>query len=135
MIMEKGVAIIERTDTETRGIYIDQDTIEFVRLNAKISKHIAEVEKAEAKRMAKAEADRREADRNRRRAEKAEARRKAYNIHTIKHLLIDGGIIGAVTWAGLAGGAHPAICISVGLFFLCAGCLRLGQWLGRGAKK
>ena len=122
--METGLAIIEKTETETKGIFIDQETIEHARINALVKKRIA-----------KAEADQREEDRNRRKAEKAEARRKAYNIDTIKHLLIDGGIIGAVTWAGLAGMAHPAICIPVGLFCLCGACLRLGQWLGRAAKK
>ena len=122
--METGLAIIEKTDTETKGIFIDQETIEHARINALIKK-----------RTMKAEADQREADRNRRKAEKAEARRKAYNLDTIKYILIRCGIIGAVAWAGMAGMIHPAICIPVGLFCLCAACLRLGEWFVRAAKK
>lgn len=122
--METGLAIIEKTETGTNGIFIDQEIIEQARLNARVKKHIAE-----------AEARAKVAYEKHLKAEKAAARRKAYNIHTIKHLLIDGGIIGAVTWAGMAGLAHPAICIGLGLIALCAGCLRLGQWFGRAAKK
>ena len=119
-----GLAVIEKTDTETKSFYIDQDALEFSRLNAQTKKRIAHNE-----------AMKRKDDQTRRKAERAEARRKAYNIKTFSHILIHGGIIGAVTWAGTAGMIHPAICIPVGLFCLCAACLRLGQWLGRGAKK
>lgn len=122
--MEKGLAVIERTDTATRGFFIDQDTIEFARLNADTKKRIAH-----------AEAVRRMDDLNRRKAEKEKAQRKAYNLNTVKRILIHGGIIGAVVWAGTAGMIHPAICIPVALFCLCAVCLRLGAWFGRGAKK
>lgn len=119
-----GLAIIEKTDTETNSVFIDQDVIECARLNALINKRIAH-----------AKAVKRKADQTRRKAERAEARRKAYNLNTIKHILIDGGIIGAVAWAGTAGMIHPAICITVGLICLCAGCLRFGAWFGRVAKK
>lgn len=119
-----GIAVIEKTDTETEGFFIDQDTIECARLNALTKKRISH-----------AEAMKRKDDLNRRKAERAEARRKAYNLNTAKHILIHGGIIGAVTLAGTAGMIHPAICIPVGLFCLCAACLRLGAWFGRGAKK
>lgn len=122
--MERGLAIIERTETGTNGIFIDQETIEQAQLNARVKKHIEE-----------AEARAKVAYEKHRKAEKAAARRRAYNIATVKHILIDCGIIGAVTWAGLAGMAHPAICIGLGLIALCAGCVRLGEWFGRAAKK
>ena len=121
-----GLAIIEKTDTETKGFFIDQDAIECARLNALTKKRIAH-----------AEAVKRKADQTRRKAEKAaekaEARRKAYNLNTAKHILIHSGIIGAVAWAGTAGMIHPAICIPVGLFCLCAVCVRLGAWFGKNA--
>lgn len=122
--MERGLAIIEKTDTETKGFYIDQDALEFARQNARTKKHIAH-----------AEAVQRKAEQDRKKAEKVEAQRKAYNLNTAKHILIHGGIIGAVAWFGAAGMIHPAICIPVSLFCLCAACLRLGAWFGRSAKK
>ena len=124
MIEERGLAIIEAPTAEPSGIYIDRESIECARINSLIKK-----------RTAQAEAAQREADRKRMKSEKAEARRKSYNIATIKYILIRGGIIGAVAWAGTAGMIHPAICIPVGLFCLCTACLRLGQWFGRGVKK
>ena len=119
-----GLAIIEKTDTETKGFFIDQDVIECARLNA-LTKN----------RIARAEAARREADRNRRKAEKVAQRRKAYTIDTIKRITIHSGIIGAVTAAGTAGMIDPAIYIPVSLFCLCSACIRLGTWFGRGCHK
>lgn len=121
--MEKGLAIIEKTDTETKGFYIDQDALECARLYARTKK-----------RLANAEAVRRKAEQDRRKAERAEAKRKAYNQNTVKRILIYGGMIGAVTWAGTAGMIHPAICIPVAIICLCAACLRLGAWFGREGK-
>ena len=121
--MERGLAIIEKTDTETKGFYIDQDALEFARLYNRTKKHIAH-----------AEAVRRKAEHDNRKKERAEAKRKAYNLNTVKHLLIYGGMIGAVTWAGTAGMIHPAICIPVSLICLSGACLRLGAWFGRRGK-
>lgn len=121
--MQNGLAIIEKTDTKTKGFFIDQDTIEFARLNANTKKRIAQ-----------AEAEQRMANHNRRKAEKAEAKRKAYNMNTAKHILIHGGICGAVVWLGTAGLIYPAIWIPVSMFCLCAVCVRLGTWFGRVAK-
>lgn len=119
-----GIAIIEKTDTETKGFFIDQDALEFARLNARTNKRISH-----------AEAVNRKADRQCRKAEKMAARRKAYNLQTVGYVLTRCGIIGAVTWAGMVGMIHPAICIPVDLFFLCAVCLRFGAWFGRVTKK
>lgn len=118
--METGLAIIEKTATETRGVFIDQDTIECARINALVKK-----------RTAQAEAEQREADRNRRKSEKAEARRKAYNIATAKYIAIRGGIIGTVAWGWAVGMIHPIVSIPVGLFCLCTACVRLGEWFGK----
>lgn len=121
--MENGLAIIEMSEAETRSVFIDQDVIECAWLNALTKKRIA-----------RAEAAQREADRNRRKAEKVAQRRKAYTIDTIKRITIHSGIIGAVTAAGTAGMIDPAIYIPVSLFCLCSACVRLGTWFGRAAK-
>lgn len=121
--MEKGLAIIEATDTGTRGFFIDQEQVEFARQNAYTKKH----------REARAKAEK-EARRNRRRAEKAEARRKEYTVRTFCDVSIRFAISVAVTWAAWAGMVHPIISIPVGLFCLATACLRLGVWLGKRVK-
>lgn len=132
--MERGLAIIEKTDTETKGFYIDQDVLEFARLYTRTKKRIADAEARTKKRIAHAEAVQRKAEQSRKKAEKDEAKRKAYNRNTTKHILIYSGIIGAVAWAGTAGMIHPVNCIPVSVFCLCAACLRLGAWLGKVTK-
>ena len=121
--MERGLAIIEVNEAETRSVFIDQDALECARLNALTKKRIE-----------KNEAERRKAYRSRRKAEIAEARRKAYTLDTIGYVLTRGGIIGAMAWAGTAGMIHPIICVPVTVFCLCTACLRLGAWFGRTAK-
>ena len=118
--MEKGLAIIEVTDTETKGFFVDQEAVEMARLHSAIKRN-----------RAKHEAERREAERNRRRVEKAEARRKAYNLNTVFYILIRCVICAAVVWAGMAGLVHPVIFIPVAVFCLCAACLRFGVWFGK----
>lgn len=129
-----GLAVIEKTDTETKGFFIDQDALECARQNAKVSKRLDEAAKAKQKAFAEAEKAKHEADRKRRKAEKAEARRKVYTVRTAGFVLSRMAICAAITWAGTAGMIHPFIYIPVALFCLCAACLRLGTLFGRAAK-
>ena len=122
--MQNGLAIIEKTDTETKGFYIDQDALEFARMNARTNKRIA-----------KAEAENREAERQNRKAEKVAAWRKAYTLKTVGYILTDCAVCGAVAWAGMAGMIHPIISIPVSIFCLCIACVRFGSWFGRLARK
>lgn len=121
--MNKGLAIIEVNDTEVKGIHIEQEVVEFARLNAETKKHIAE-----------AEAKKRVADQNRRKAEKAKARRREYNVRTVCYVISRCAVAGAVTWAAWAGMIHPIISITVATFCLSAACLRLGLWFGKVGK-
>lgn len=120
----KGLAIIEKTDTETKGFYIDQDALECARLNARVKQRTESAESAQ-----------RGADQKNLKAEKAAAMRKAYTVKTIGYILSRLCIIGAVTWAGTAGMIHPAICVPVNIICLSAACIRLGMWLGVGRKQ
>lgn len=118
--MEKGLAIVEVNDTEIKGIHIDQDVLEFARMNNQTKK-----------RLAKADAEKREAIRNRRKAEKREARRMAYTINTVKYILFRVAVMMAAVWACMAGFIHPIICTPVTLFCVSTACLRLGTWIER----
>lgn len=120
MTMNKGLAVIEVNDTETKGFYIDQDALEFARLNAKIKQRIDNATKAKKKATTK-----------RTKTEKAKAERKAYNAKTVGRILLNCAISGGAAWAGIAGMIHPIIYVPVSLFCLCVACLRFGAWFAR----
>lgn len=114
-----GLAIIEKTDTDTRCVVIDQDTIECAQINARVRKRIEE-----------AEENARIAYEKHLKHERAEAKRKAYNRASLKYVVTHGAVCGAVAWACWAGMIHPFVCIPVMLYCVCASCVRLGAWLG-----
>ena len=114
--MQKGVAIIERDETKTKAFFIDHEVIEFARLNTQTKK-----------RLAKAEADHRK-------AEKAKARRRAYTIRTVRDVLFCISIIGCVAWGGAVGVIEPVACIPVIGVAACVACVRCGLWFGRMVK-
>ena len=115
--MQNGLAIIKKTDNGTKGLYIDQETIELSRLNALTQKRIERAATEEYREI-----------QNRRKAEKAEARRKAYTMKSVGRIMAYIAVYYAVISAGTAGMIHPAISIPVSLFCLCAACVRFGAW-------
>ena len=121
--MNKGLAIIEVNDTETKGFFIDHEALEFARLNAQTKK-----------RLAQREAAKREAAYRRRKSERAAARRREYNIRTFGYVMSRCAAAVAVTWGAWAGMVHPIISIPVTLFCLSAACLRLGAWIERSGR-
>lgn len=121
--MKKGLAIIEANETETNAVFIDHETIEFARQNAKTKKRLSDAENAQRK-----------AYQANRKAEREKARRIAYTVRSMEFILVCACLIVALTLAGTAGMIHPAICIPVSLFCLCAACLRLGMWFGKRVK-
>ena len=122
--MEKGLAIMEKTDTETKCFYIDQDALECARLNAKTKKR---VERLEAKQ--------REAEAKCRKEAKEKAKRKAYTIETIKYVAVRALYTGALAAAVAADLDSLYLFIPVFIICLSGACLRLGAWFVRGAKK
>lgn len=122
--MEKGMAIIEVNDTETKGFYIDQDALEFSRQNAKVNK-----------RMSNAAKDQKTAERKIRREEAAKAKRKAYNVATFKYVFYRALVAAAFVAAMAEGLVSPYIVAPVAIICLATACLRLGKWIERMEKK
>lgn len=122
--MEKGLAIIEMKDNETKSVFIDKEVLEYARLNARTKKRVAKAEKAQN-----------EAERNRYRAAKVAERRRIYTLKTIGYVLLRFVVCGAVAWAGIAGLIHPIVVIPVILFSLGTACLRLGTWIGKNTRR
>lgn len=118
--MKNGLAIIARDEVETKAVFIDQDVIECARLNALTKKRVA-----------KAEAELKEALRKQRKEEIAKAKRTEYTLKTVGYLLIRGGIICAAAYGLYNGMIHPLISLPVMLFCLCASCIRFGVWFGK----
>lgn len=111
--MEKGMAIIERDEVQTKSVFIDHETIEFARQNARTKKRIADAKVAKRK------------------AEKEKARRMAYAKKIISHILFSCAVCGGVTLAGMAGLVAPIIWILGGGISLCAACTWCGVLFGK----
>ena len=106
--MEKGLAIIENTETEKKTVFIDQDVLECARLNLRTKKRIEEQKKEHIKKA-----------RERKRMERMKNR--------IRIELIAGG---AVAIAGMTGMIHAVLWIPTSIILLCAACVSLGACLG-----
>lgn len=120
--MENGLAIIEFTEAEVKGVHIDQEALEFAMLNALTKKRREQME-----------ARQRREERNRNRAERMKEQRRSYNIRSFWYIASRLCICGAVAWAGRLGMVAPGICIPVALFAVSAACVRFGAWLGKSA--
>ena len=106
--MNKGMAIIENTETETKTVFIDQDVLECARLNLRTKKRIEEQKKEHGKKA-----------RERKRMERMKNR--------IRTELIAGC---AVAIAGMTGMVHALLWVPTSIIFLCAACVGLGACLG-----
>ena len=93
--MDNGLAIIEKTDTETKGFYIDQDALEFARQNTKVNK-----------RLSRAAEEKKRLEHKRRRAAAVSAKRRAYASSAVRIILGRSAACGALVWAGAAGLVH-----------------------------
>ena len=120
-----GMGIVEKNDTETKAIFIEQESLEFARPNSKAKKNAAATDQKQ-----------KAADDGRRKAEKAEARRKAYNTDTAKYML-NRLALSVVMAGGLAAGmVDPIIAAPIVLICLCTASERLGEWRAKtGAKE
>ena len=118
--MANGLAIVEKSEEQTRAFFIDQDALECARMNAQTKKKREHEEAMQQKNKL-----------NRHKAEREKSRRKAYTVKTIKHIIFSCVLSGGVIAAGIAGLIHPIIYIPVAVFALCTACLRLGLWLGK----
>lgn len=118
--MEKGMAIIENTGAETKAVFIDQEALECARLNLRTEKRVAEAEKVQ-----------KEDQRIQRKADKAQARFRAFTMKTLKQVSLCAGIIGLAAWGAYEGMIHPAIAIPVMLFCFCTASVKAGVWFGR----
>lgn len=133
--MQNGLGILELTDTSAQAIFVDQDTLECARLNAKAQKNRTEAEQAQRA----ADDTRRKAEHaeaiKRSKAEKAAARRRAYNIATAKYLLARFAVSGVMAWGWAAGLIHPLVSLPLILVCLCTASGRLGEWRVKSRKK
>ena len=115
--MEKGMAIIERDEVATKAVFIDHEIVEFARLNAQIKKRVTDAKEAKQK------------------AEKVQARKRAYTNNTIAYMLKRGGVIVAAAVAANTGLIHPVLSAPIIILSLCAVCIRFGVWLGKVGNK
>lgn len=111
--MENGLITIEKVGEKVKAFFIDQDALEFARLNMRTKKRVGKYEKERA----------------------AKTRREKQMQKTAHRIAAEAGFGVAVAAAGSAGMIAPVIWIPVSIISLCVACLRLGAYIGRAAKK
>lgn len=118
--MEKGMAIIEMNEAETKAVFIDQEALECARLNSRTEKRVAEAQNVQEQN-----------NRIQRKAEKEQARFRAFTMKTLKDVSICSGIIGLAAYGVYSEMINPAIAIPVMLICFCISSVKAGIWFGK----
>lgn len=116
-------------------IIANQEAAEFEALNARAQKNHAHAIDAQNQAESIIRQAEEEAKKAFIKAEKAEARRKAYAVKSVVSIAALGVLSGALVWAGSSEMIHPTIWIPAAIVCLCSACVRLGMWFGRVARK
>lgn len=119
-----GIYIARRTDTGSRAVFVDEETIELAELSHKMEQN----QKKQAA-AAKAERDRQTAARRREQAEEQRLRRAWRRLvkQEVK-LLAAGGVVALGWWLGLV---ELAFAVPVLLFCQTLICFRAGKYIGQ----
>ena len=117
--MEKGLAIIERTGDRTTSVFIDQEVLEYARLNLRTKNRVEAIKKEAGA-----------VSRQQKKAELAKAKRKAYTAKTFGCAVFEMGVIVGILAAARAALISPILAYPVSLICLCIACVRLGMWCG-----
>lgn len=111
--MKNGLMTIEKTDEETKAVFIDQDVLECAKLNMRTKKRIGKYEK---ERVAK--------ERKRKRMERS-----------VNRILAEALVGLAVAFCGSVGMIHPILWCPISILCLCVASLHLGAMLGKVGKR
>ena len=106
--MKNGLMTIEKTDEQTKAVFIDQDVLECARLNVRTKERINNLKKAQSQKAK--EKKRVERMKNRIRAE-----------------LVTSGLVAI---CGMVGWIHTLLWVPTSIVLLCAACVGLGACLG-----
>lgn len=114
---KNGMAIFEVTDTNQKAVFIDEDTLEAVRLSAMCNRN-----------KKRGEAERKKIQREQRIIEKKQRKWREYTIDTFSYIGIRLTIAGCSLWAMIAGLINPVIAIPVSIYCIAVACIRFGVW-------
>lgn len=114
--MENGMVILEQTDTNQQAVFIDEEQLNWMKLNAIFKKRDKE------KRI---EENKNRIVENRRR------KWKHYTINTFSFIGVRSLIMAAAVCTMASNLVHPIVAIPVALFCLSTVSIRFGVWYGR----
>ena len=114
--MRNGMVILEQTDTNQKTVFIDEEQLNWMKLNAIFKKQDKE------KRI---EENKNRIVENRRR------KWQHYTINTFTFIGVRSLIMGAAVLAMTANLVHPIIAIPVALYCLSTASIRFGVWFGK----
>ena len=114
--MKNGMIILEQTDTNQRAVFIDEEQLDWLKLNAMFKKRDKE------KRI---EENKNRIVENRRR------KWKRYTINTFTFIGVRALLVGAAAWTMAANLVHPIVATPVLLYCLSTASIRFGVWYGK----
>ena len=114
--MTNGMVILEQTDTNQKAVFIDEEQLNWMKLNAIFKKRDKE------KRI---EENKNRIVENRRR------KWQHYTINTFTFICVRALIMAVVLWTMVANLVHPIIAIPVALYCLTIASIRFGVWFGK----
>lgn len=114
--MKNGMIILEQTDTNQQAVFIDEEHLEWLRLNAMFKKRDKERSVAERKNRIK---------------ENHKRKWNRYTVDTFTFIGIRVMLMVAAVWAMVANLANPIVAVPVLLYSISTACIRYGVWYGK----
>lgn len=114
-----SMTIVRVTDTDSRAMFIDEDTLELAMLNVMTRQ-----------RREYAEMERRRIEHEQRMLANQRRAWKEYTVDTFSYIGVRSVIMSGAVCAMVAGIMHPVISIPVSIYCLGTACVRFGVWYG-----
>lgn len=118
--MRNGMIILEQTDENQKAVFIDEEQLDWLKLNAMFKKRDKEKQIA---------------DRKNHIVDNRRRKWQHYTINTFTFIGIRSLIMGATVWAMTANLINPIIAIPVALYCLSTASIRFGVWFGKRANR
>lgn len=114
--MRNGMIILEQTDNQQKALFIEEEHLDWLKLNAMFKKRDKEKAAMEHRKHIR---------------ESHKRAWKRYTINTFSYIGIRIAFIGAAVWTVVVNLVHPVIGIPVALYCLSTACINFGVWFGK----
>lgn len=114
--MKNGMIILEQTDTNQKAVFIDEEQLDWLKLNAMFKKR---------------DKEKKIADRKNRIVENRRRKWQRYTVNTFTFIGVRALLMGVAAWAMATNLVNPIIAVPVSLYCLSTACVRFGVWFSK----